>query len=387
MADSEAIARRRLLLVTHFYPTHRGGVEIVAGELAARLATHFRIRWAAGRDSQEYEPPVGVELVQLGVWHGIEDRTGVPVPLPGMRAGLRLWREVRRAELVWVHDLLYPGNLLAALAARVMRTPLVVTVHVGAIPYRSSLLRGLVGTLYRATSRMVLRGSARVAFVSERIRDETAHRSWKRPPRFIPNGVDPSVFHAPSEMERAQVRRDLGVESHPLLLFVGRFVERKGLELIRELAERSPTWPWLLAGHGPIDPESWSLPNVTAERGASGASLARLYGAADILVLPSVGEGFPLVVIEAMACGTPAMVDPSTAASDRTATPYLETEPVGGSDAPGRWHAHLDRMLASPDADQRRRALAEFALDHWSWDRAAEAYREVLNEALSASRR
>jgi glycosyltransferase involved in cell wall biosynthesis len=294
---------------------------------------------------------------------------------------------VQRAQVVWVHDLLYPSNLLAALAARMVGRPLVVTVHVGAIPYRNRLLRGLVGTLYRATARTVLRAAARVAFVSERIRDETAHVSWKRAPLLIPNGVDSSVFHPPTEMERVQVRRELDAESRPLLLFVGRFVERKGLGLIRELAERTLGWRWLLAGHGPIDPETWSLSNLTVERGATDASLALLYGAADVLVLPSLGEGFPLVVIEAMACGTPAIVDPSTAAGDLTAALHLETEPVGNEGAADRWHAHLEQMLARPDAGQRRRVVAEFAVGHWSWDRAAEAYREVLNEAFTASRR
>lgn len=387
MADSEATARPRLLLVTHFYPSHGGGVEIVAGELAARLATGFRIRWAAGRDSQAYAAPTEVELVPLGVWHGIERRTGVPVPLPGVRAWASLWREVRRSDVVWVHDLLYPGNLVAALAARTMGRPLVVTVHVGAIPYRNGLLRALVGTLYRATARTVLRAAARIAFVSERIRDETVHRSWKRPPLFIPNGVDASVFHPPTDMERVKVRRELDAESRPLLLFVGRFVERKGLGLIQELAERTPAWRWVLAGRGPIDPEAWAAANVSVERGLRGRSLARLYGAADLLVLPSVGEGFPLVVIEALACGTPAMVDPSTAAGDRTAATHLETEPVAGADAGDRWHAHLERILARPDADRHRRELAEFAVDHWSWDRAAEAYGNVLEKAFSASRR
>jgi glycosyltransferase involved in cell wall biosynthesis len=387
MADSKAIARSRLLLVTHFYPSHGGGVEIVAGQLAARLTTHFQIRWTAGRDSQAYSPPTGVELAPLDVWHGIERRTGVPVPVPGVRAFARLWREVRRSDLVWVHDLLYPGNLLAAVAARIIGRPLVVTVHVGAIPYRNGFLRGLVGFLYRATSRTVLRAAAQVAFVSERIRDETAHRSWRRPPLFIPNGVDTTVFHPPTATGRVKVRRGLDAESRPLLLFVGRFVERKGLGLIRELAERTPDWRWLLAGHGPIDPKAWAMPNVTVEGGASGASLAKLYGAADLLVLPSLGEGFPLVVIEALACGTPGIVDPSTAAGDRTAASHLETEPVAGPDAPDRWHAHLERILAQPDAAERRGGLAEFALGHWSWDRAADAYRAVLDEAFSASRR
>ena len=387
MADREATARPRLLLVTHFYPSHGGGVEIVAGQLARRLTPHFQLRWAAGRDSRAYAPPTGVELAPLGVWHGIERRTGVPVPAPGVRAIARLWREVRRSDLVWVHDLLYPGNLFAAMAARIIGRPLVVTVHVGAIPYRNGLLRGLVGVLYRATSRTVLRAAARVAFVSERIRDETAHRSWERPPLFIPNGVDVRVFHPFTDAERVKVRHDLGAESRPLLLFVGRFVERKGLGLIRQLAERTPGWRWLLAGHGPINPATWALPNVTVEGGATGASLAKLYGAADLLVLPSLGEGFPLVVIEALACGTPAIVDPSTAAGDAMAGGYLETEPVTDADALDRWQAHLERILARPDAAAQRRQLAEFALGHWSWDRAARAYRDVLEDALSASRR
>ena len=387
MADREATARPRLLLVTHFYPSHGGGVEIVAGQLARRLTPHFQLRWAAGRDSRAYAPPTGVELAPLGVWHGIERRTGVPVPVPGVRAIARLWREVRRSDLVWVHDLLYPGNLFAAMAARIIGRPLVVTVHVGAIPYRNGLLRGLVGVLYRATSRTVLRAAARVAFVSERIRDETAHRSWERPPLFIPNGVDVRVFHPFTDAERVKVRRDLGAESRPLLLFVGRFVERKGLGLIRQLAERTPGWRWLLAGHGPINPATWALPNVTVEGGATGASLAKLYGAADLLVLPSLGEGFPLVVIEALACGTPAIVDPSTAAGDAMAASHLETERVGGADALERWQAHLERSVARPDANDRRRGLAGFALGHWSWDRAAADYRNLLDEAFSASRR
>jgi phosphatidyl-myo-inositol dimannoside synthase len=173
----------------------------------------------------------------------------------------------------------------------------------------------------------------------------------------------------------------------PLLVFVGRFVERKGLGLIQELAERTSDWRWVLAGQGPIDPERWALPNVSVERELRGSSLARLYGAADAVVLPSVGEGFPLVVIEALACGTPALVDQSTAAGDRTAIAHLETESVTGEDAPDRWHAHLEALLARPDVNGSRRALAEFARDHWSWDRAAEAYRVVLSEAFSASRR
>ena len=373
----------RVLLVSHFYPTHGGGVELVAAQIAGRLAGEYGFRWAAARDADRYPPPPGVAVIPLRAWNGIERRTGVPVPLPGPLDVVRLAREVRRSDLVWVHDLLYPANLVAAVAALVMRRRLVVTVHVGAVPYRNPLLRGLVGLAHRAIGRVILPSAARVAFVSERVRDETVgHRSWRRPPVLIRNGFDPTVFRPPADAERAEVRRELDAGTRPLLLFAGRFVERKGLHLIRELAARTPGWRWVLAGRGPIDPGGWAEANVTVVRSASGASLARLFGAADLLVLPSVGEGFPLVVIEALACGTRAIVDPSTAAGDMTAAPWLETEPASGPDAVRAWHDHLEVLLARPAGVADRRALADVAAGHWSWDRTAEAHRFVLRDVL-----
>ncbi len=377
----------RVLLVSHFYPSHRGGVEIVAGQLAERLANDFSVRWAAGRDTESYDPPPDIELVPLRVWNGIERRTGIPVPLPSPGAVIRLIREVRYAEVVWIHDLLYPANLIAAIAARLFRRPLIVTIHVGPIPYQNSLLRRMMRLSYRSTARVFLPTAAKVAFVSERVRDETYREgSWPRPPTFIPNGFDRLQFHPPTAGDRGQVRREFDAESRPLLLFVGRFVERKGLALIRSLAAETPDWRWALAGRGPIDPESWTAPNVKVIRGVSGAALARLYGAADVLVLPSLGEGFPLVVIEAMACGTPAMVDPSTAAGDRAAAERLEIEAVGDPNALRLWREHLERILARPDQAAHRRDLGEFALMHWSWDRAADAYRAALGAAIQSRR-
>ncbi len=376
--------RPSVLLVTHFYPSHRGGVEIVAGQLAQRLAGDLRIRWAAGRDGGSYDPPPNVTLIPLGVWNAIERRTGIPIPVPGPRAIVRLLREVRRADVVWVHDLLYPLNLFAAVAARLSKRPLVVTVHVGPIPYQNRFLRLIMGLSYRWTARLLLPRAAKVAFVSERVRDETVRPDWRRTAAFIPNGFDPGVFQLPSTTEHARVRHEMDATGRPLLLFVGRFVERKGLALIRIIAAENPGWRWVLAGRGPIDPTSWRLPNVTVVGGVSGTTLARLYGAADLLVLPSVGEGFPLVVIEAMACGTPAIVDPSTANGDRTAAVWLETESVTDPNAIQRWQQHIEQVLSLGADPDRRRELSDFAAAHWSWDRAADAYRATL---ISAFRR
>jgi len=106
--------------------------------------------------------------------------------------------------------------------------------------------------------------------------------------------------------------------------------------------------------------------------------LSALYQAADLLVLPSVGEGFPLSVQEAMACGTPALVGEDTAAGSPEAGEALLSERVGGATAE-RWAARLQGLLGSPEKlGSLRPRVAAFAREHWSWERCVAAYAELL---------
>src|SRR5574343_903655 len=63
----------RLLLLTHYYPAHRGGVEIVAGQLAFRLAEQYEILWlAADCDPAPVLP--GIRCEPQGVWNKLETK-------------------------------------------------------------------------------------------------------------------------------------------------------------------------------------------------------------------------------------------------------------------------------------------------------------------------
>lgn len=373
----------RVVLVTHYYPAHRGGVERVAGELARRLAAAgtASIEWHASSCDQPPEREAGLQSVPAASCNFTERRLGFPYPLWTPRALRRLARACRDADVVHLHDCLYFANLLAFRAARRARRGVLVTQHIGHVPYRNPLLAGAHRVANRALGAWVLGRADRVVFESESVRRYFSRFvRYRADPLLVPNGVDTEVFRPATQQARAELRARLGVPAgKPLLLFLGRFVEKKGLPVLRELAGRMPEAHWLLAGWGPIDPHGWRRGNVTVVPSPSGVRLTELYQAADLLALPSVGEGFPLSVQEAMACGTPALVGAETAAGCPEAADLLLAEPTGAADTAERWTDRLRGLLAAPAGLQALRPrVAEFVRQHWSWQVCVARYAELL---------
>src|SRR6516162_6075132 len=265
----------RVLLVTHYYAEHRGGVEIVAGELARRLARRgIEITWVASEPAEPAARAKGEAAPALGwrggiagqitrwpvpAWNLTEQRLGFPYPLWPPLALLRLSQQVRDADVVHLHDSLYLGNVVAYLWARHYRKPVVVTQHVGPVPYSSVVLRGLLGTANRTLARAVLGGCDQVVFISPRVQGYFSRLvRFRRPPIYLANGVDTERFHPVSAAERTALRARLGWPAdRQVRLFVGRFVEKKGLPLLRRLAAARPQDLWVFVGWGPDDPTRW----------------------------------------------------------------------------------------------------------------------------------
>jgi glycosyltransferase involved in cell wall biosynthesis len=377
--------RGRILTVSNFFDSHRGGLEIVAGRLARELAARgFEVTWIA---SNATPAPAGcaakgVKTLSFGAWNIAERRLGVPWPLLTPAAVARLWREVHAADAVLLHDSLYMTSIVTFLAARASRTPLAIIQHIGAVPYRSGFLRGLMALANRLVARPLLSGAGQVIFISQFVRDYFGDLKFHRPPQLIFNGVDTEVFRPATVVERDAARARFGfAEGERVALFVGRFVEKKGVALLGETATRRPDLTFAFAGWGLIDPAAWGLPNVRVFSDLAGPSLAELYRASDVFVLPSQGEGFPLVLQEALACGLPVVCgDESTGADADVAQFLIGIDVAGTSDevAP-RIGAALDRVLGQP-ADVAARAA--FARARYAWSAAADRYGELLDELI-----
>jgi glycosyltransferase involved in cell wall biosynthesis len=375
------MAPLRVALVTHYYPAHLGGVERIAGQLAERLAAAgiAQIEWHASDCDAAPASLPALRPVPARSANFSERLLGFPYPLWSAGALRRLARACSEADVVHLHDCLYLGNLVAFRAARRARRPVLVTQHIGQVPYRNPLLAAAQRTANRLLGRWVLSSADRVVFESESVRRYFSRFvRFRHPAALIENGVDTERFRPLPAAERRMLRSALGVPAQgPLLLFLGRFVEKKGLPVLRELTRRLPNAHWIFAGWGPLDPAAWRRANATVLY--QPADIVALYQAADLLVLPSVGEGFPLSVQEAMACGTPALVGKETADGCPQAGDVLLAEATGDRAAADRWSARLRELLASPQRlEAMRPRVAQFARGHWSWERCAARYGELL---------
>ena len=169
-----------------------------------------------------------------------------------------------------------------------------------------------------------------------------------------------------------------------MVLYVGRFVDKKGLPLLGRLARALPEYRWWFAGWGetgsPSHPATWQLPHVRVFGDRSGATLAELYVAADLLVLASLSEGFPLVVQEALACGTPALVAERIVDGAPAAHEHLRTASIDGDDARvvENWTTAIARTLDENHDRGRSDSLARFARDEWSWPATVARYESIF---------
>ena len=203
----------------------------------------------------------------------------------------------------------YPDGVAAALLSRWFNKPLAVTARGSDI--------NLIGR--HGVPRRWMRWASRVAAASIGVSQALVERMRElglASPRqlVLRNGVDVERFRA--DADRAALRARLGVQGEPLMVSVGNLVPLKGhdlvIEALAQLRAQGMDARLCIIGAGPLRAELEAL----GERLGLGEALrflgalpqqelAAWYAAADMLLLASEREGWPNVLLESMACGTP----------------------------------------------------------------------------------
>ena len=404
-------ALRILCIAQNVFPDSYGGVERVVNEVARRLAARGHDVHLVGQRGRAGTPDVeeheGFTIHRYGT---VEDGARVGGrTLTAIRGSRRLLASLladRSFDVVLPHHF-FPYYAFARVA-RGKPVPEILTFH--ASFWQELKLEGaerrvgkplesmLLGRLARRAEVVCLKRADRVVVLSEFSRDQLASYYPFAEPKVvkIPGGVDLERFR-PAE-DRGALRAELRLSGDgPVLLTARRLVPRMGLgNLIKAFSgikKGSPGARLIVAGHGRLEGE---LKSLTSDLGLSGSvrfdgfvpddDLVRLYQAADLFVLPTIAfEGFGMVTLEALACGTPAVGTPIGATPEilRPLAPQLVLEGTKPR-ALERGIGVMLEWLSDPAEARRLRARCrQYAVERFSWDSAMDSLEDLFGRTLS----
>lgn len=181
------------------------------------------------------------------------------------------------------------------------------------------------------------------------------------------HGVDTELFGFSAQPRRHELLDDL---PRPIALFVGRISYEKNIQAFLEMDFPGSK---VICGVGPVRERLQQRhPQARWIGLLARPELARLYAAADLLVFPSHADTFGLVMVEAMACGTPVAAFPVDGPLEVLGRAHADgTRPLGGAlhqDLQTACHA----ALAVPRHEARQRAL------DFSWQAASQLFAGFL---------
>jgi D-inositol-3-phosphate glycosyltransferase len=279
----------RILHTASFYNASAGGFVPLLTALAPRLV--------ARGDTFA----LAVPAVAGARWHDVARGAGIELHLVADGDEAVRFARAWRPDLMHVHFFGWEGRLTTALWRQ--RTRILWHVHSTV----TSRPNGRAEFSPRSFAKYRLLGARveRLIAVSSALGDELAQQGAPRERiAIVRNAVDAHRFRPPSPAERAQARADLGLDRRPAILFFGRDARIKGADVLASaLAELDR--PTVIAVGTPDDARAdlARFGEVVAVERVD--DVVPLLWAADALAMPSRGEGFAFVLLEAGFCGLP----------------------------------------------------------------------------------
>ncbi|HJY77003.1 MAG TPA: glycosyltransferase family 4 protein [Burkholderiales bacterium] len=333
-------------------------------------AAHARAPGAETRNGIEVLHPRFPALPKIGM-------TLAPYLL--YRGALSLVERLRRErgfDLVDAHYF-YPDGVAAAMLGRRLGVPAVITA------------RGTDVNLiaqHRIPRRMIrwaANQAGAIVAVSQALKEKLAALGVERERiHVLRNGVDLELFHP---QNRDALRAQLELRA-PTLLSVGNLLAFKGHGVAIEALSLLRDYELVIAGDGPdraafeaLARECGVSARVRFVGSLSQQDLRRYYCAADALVLASSREGWPNVLLEAMACGTPVI---ATAVGG---VPEIVTSRNAGAVVQERSAPALARAVRELFARPPERAATRRFAEEFGWGATTKGQLQLFRQVLAAS--
>jgi len=297
----------------YFLPHVGGGVERVVYEISKALVEagdRVSVVTLNTRNATEYESIEGISVYRAHAL-GLTNVAGMQstVSLNSISLALDVCHKFK-PDILHAHNIFFSTTAVSTLLRTILRIPLVLTLHLGAFDMLGRKERLLASSYERLVGRWEANVADRVTAVSMAVQ---AHGAGAlgislQDISLIPNGVDSGRFSPPQDF-----REPKHGPAKLSVAFVGRMIENKGIEYLVKAAPKVLTRfnaRFVVVGNGPMYDQ---VQRLTRSLGVANSfeflgevdHVEDILRSCDMLVRPSLTDGMPLGVLEAMSCGIP----------------------------------------------------------------------------------
>ncbi|MBB6646606.1 glycosyltransferase family 4 protein [Halobellus ruber] len=380
-----------ILICTDYLPPSGGGVEVVVEELAVSLAqsgTHIILfSLGAGNIPSSFEHQnidvVFADPIELTETIGLQTR----ISTDAFTKFIQTMNEYQ-PDIIHIHNRFFFTSFVAPIITAIKNTytvPLILTLHIGPIDGIDGLASTFARALEATVGRILLNYADRIIAVSNAVADHTTSLGVKKSKiTVIPNGVNTGKF-SPSGSNI------MTTNNERTILFVGRLVKNKGpdifVEALEKVFNRNNKCSACVVGEGPMEDR---LRDKAKRLGIFDRikfagyveNMPKTMREADLFCRPSLSEGMPLTLLEAMSCGLPPVVSAVAGVPEVVTDGYsgiLIDQPTPDSVAEGLIKLLNDPALANRISQNARNHMVE----NYGWERRAQEVRSVYESCLS----
>ncbi len=372
-----------IVIVSHYALPHQGGVETLVDQLSRRLSarghtvTHLSSNIGSPDSTTQAQDDPSIIHVTIPALNFLE-KYAIPYPIFNI---FRLYRALRlvlqNADAINVQGMLYMDCVLAAWMGRRRKIPVILTEYPGIIKYDNTLTNFVEKLAFRTLGRFTARNSDCLVVINERVAKELQPFLPSEMPVIKINvGVDTTTFAPATPSQKAALRQKWGFTKFTVL-FVGRFVFRKGIDLLTEI--NSEQFELVICGRGTPPP---ATPNMRFLGFVSEEELLEVYQASDLFLLLTDGDDFPLVGLEAVASGLPVVAIDTVANRE-----YLdETMAVFAERTPQDLLVKIHALIADRTKhEQIALSARERAVAYFDWEHTVQAYLDLYEGRMEDS--
>lgn len=308
----------KVLILTHCFKPHIGGLELVAYNHAKEIVKRgHQVTIITSKLGEEAEEEIidGIKVIRVKALNFLENHFGVPYPIFYPKLLLRLKEKIKESDVINTHGIVWMQSFFGVIISRIYQKPIVLHQHNTYVNYKNPILRLIETIADKTIGRYTLNSADHIIAGSGETKKYVLSIAKKLNNISISyNGVDFQSFK-PVKNKKI-VRKKFNINPEVFICFtIRRITFKNGIDTFLQVAKffkKRKDILFVLGGKGPdiVMVKKYiiknHLSNIKLLGFVSDEELPDYYALSDIFILPSkMGEGFPMVVVEAFASGLP----------------------------------------------------------------------------------